>query len=437
MSIKQAKKGNVVSDKKINAAVVTRVRGTEDILDMASINLICTFISRHLATHGFAEIRTPVLEKTELFVRAVGADTDVVSKEMYTFEKGSEGSVCLRPELTAPIVRAFYEHDVSLSPWKVFQFGPAFRYERPQKGRLRQFFTYSIEVINALSVKNDVSTIVMFDRLFKKLGICDFVLQLNFLGVVEDRMHHKEALRAFLVQNDAELCETCRERREKNVLRVFDCKNEQCQRLYTKAPQLEHYLSEKSRQEWLSIQSDLQLLSVNFILNPLLVRGLDYYNGVVFEFTSDALGSQSTFCGGGRYDLSSTFGKKDLLPSIGAGIGLERIFMIMQAQQNDLLSSLKKELSVVIVPMDVAQEGLALQIVENLTAQDICAQVIFDGAGIKQKMKRADKIGADFVVIIGERELLSGIVSVKNMKSGESTEVAIAQLATHVRHRQL
>jgi histidyl-tRNA synthetase len=432
MSTKQTQKGKVVSDLKSNDAVVTRVRGTEDILDMAPIRAVCEFISRHLSIHGFSELRTPVLEKTELFVRAVGAETDVVSKEMYTFDSQSEGSICLRPELTAPIVRAFYEHAVTLAPWKVFQFGPAFRHERPQKGRLRQFFTYSIEVINALHVRNDVAIILMFDRLFKKLGIADFILQLNFLGVVADRQQHRAALKDFLIAHDAELCETCRSRREKNVLRVFDCKNETCQRLYKNAPQLEQYLSENSAAEWAQIQNDLRLLSVNFVLNPLLVRGLDYYNGVVFEFTSDALGSQSTFCGGGRYDLSATFGKTELLPSIGAGIGLERVLMILEAQKNPILEHAQKQLSVVIVPMDQAQEGLALQLVEHLNSQEICAQVIFDGAGMKQKMKRADKIGALFAIVIGEREQQEGVVQVKNMQTGNADSVPLAQVAKYL-----
>ena len=226
---------------------INRVRGTEDDLDVAVLNRVMTKISAILHQHGFDEMRTPALEKTELFVRAVGTDTDIVSKEMYTFESQSEGSICLRPELTAPMVRAFYEHGIDRAPWKVFQFGPAFRHERPQKGRLRQFFTFSIEVMNALSVGYDVAALVMFDRMFKQLDIKDFVLNLNFLGVVQDRQNHRVALKEFLVQNDSVLCETCRARREKNVLRVFDCKNVNCQALYQTAPQLESFLCDTSK----------------------------------------------------------------------------------------------------------------------------------------------------------------------------------------------
>ena len=412
---------------------ISRVRGTEDVLEMSLLNPVINAISSVLVQHGFEEIRTPVLEKTELFVRAVGTDTDIVSKEMYTFQSQSEGSICLRPELTAPMVRAFYEHGVDRAPWKVFQFGPAFRHERPQKGRLRQFFTFSIEVMNAQSVGYDVATILMFDRMFKKLGIKDFVLNLNFLGVASDRQQHRTALKDFLMQHDAGVCETCRARREKNVLRVFDCKNESCQALYQKAPQLDGYLSEQSQVEWTRIKIDLQLFGVNFILNPMLVRGLDYYNGVVFEFTSDALGSQSTFCGGGRYDLSASFSKKEQLPSIGAGIGLERIVMILQAQENQLVTHKQKNTCVAIVPMDASQERLALQLADQLWADGCVADVIFDGAGMKQKMRRADKMQAPFVCVIGEREVAAGVASVKNMATGEAQDVVLRDISTFIK----
>ena len=408
---------------------INRVRGTEDALDVAVLNRVMTKISAILHQHGFDEMRTPALEKTELFVRAVGTDTDIVSKEMYTFESQSEGSICLRPELTAPMVRAFYEHGIDRAPWKVFQFGPAFRHERPQKGRLRQFFTFSIEVMNALSVGYDVAALVMFDRMFKQLDIKDFVLNLNFLGVVQDRQNHRVALKEFLVQNDSVLCETCRARREKNVLRVFDCKNVNCQALYQTAPQLESFLCDTSKIEWDRIKTDLQLMGVNFILNPLLVRGLDYYNGVVFEFTSDALGAQSTFCGGGRYDLSASFGKKEPLPSVGAGIGFERICMILEAQSNPLVTDSVSSKCVAIVPMDPAQERAALLLADDLWRAGITADLVFDGAGMKQKMKRADKMQAPFVCVLGDREVAAGVASIKNMTSGESTEVVLRDVA--------
>ena len=409
---------------------INRVRGTEDALNVTVLNRVISSIASVLHQHGFDEIRTPVLEKTELFVRAVGTDTDIVSKEMYTFESQSEGSICLRPELTAPMVRVFYEHGIDAAPWKVFQFGPAFRHERPQKGRLRQFFTFSVEVMNAQSVGNDIAALVMFDRMFKQIGIKDFVLHINFLGVLEDRVQHREALKDFLTVNDATLCETCRARREKNVLRVFDCKNATCQTLYQTAPQLEEYLCAESKTEWKRIQTDLQLLGVNFILNPLLVRGLDYYNGVVFEFTSDALGSQSTFCGGGRYDLSASFGQKNTLPSVGAGIGFERVCMILEAQQNPLIMEKDTSSCVALVPMDPAQEQAALLLADDLWRAGLTADVVFDGAGMKQKMRRADKMGAPFVCVLGEREVAAGVASIKNMATGETSEVVLREVAT-------
>jgi len=415
--------------------LITRVRGTEDLLDLTSWNKVCAVMHKILAVHAFSEIRTPSIEKTELFVRAVGTDTDIVSKEMYTFASQSEGSICLRPELTAPMVRAFYENTAAQSPWKVFQFGPAFRHERPQKGRNRQFYTCSIEVMNAPSLGHDIAFITMLNRMFAALGIKDFVLNLNFLGVSEDRSSHRLALREFLVKNDAELCQTCRVRRDKNVLRVFDCKNEVCQALYKGAPQLSEYFCENSAAEWARLQKELQLLSVNFILNPMLVRGLDYYNGVVFEFTSNELGSQSTFCGGGRYDLSAALGKKEALPCVGAGVGLERVMMILESQKNILVSAEALLHLVAIVPLDAAQESLALQVADSLFEAGVTAEIIFDGVGIKQKMKRADRFNAAFAVVLGDREALAGVAMVKTMATGENAEVALRDLAAFLQRK--
>jgi histidyl-tRNA synthetase len=415
--------------------VITRVRGTEDLLNLTSWNKVCAVMHKVLAAHAFSEIRTPSLEKTELFVRAVGTDTDIVSKEMYTFASQSEGSICLRPELTAPMVRAFYESGTELSPWKVFQFGPAFRHERPQKGRNRQFYTCSIEVMNAPSLGHDIAFIAMLNRMFVALGIKDFVLNLNFLGVAEDRSLHRSALREFLVKNDVALCETCRVRRDKNVLRVFDCKNEQCQALYKNAPKLSEYFSENSAAEWARLQKELQLLSVNFILNPMLVRGLDYYNGVVFEFTSNELGSQSTFCGGGRYDLSAALGKKDALPCVGAGVGLERVMMILESQQHPLVTSAESSRLIAIVPMDAAQESLAFQVADSLFEAGLTTEIIFDGSGMKQKMKRADRFNAAFTLVLGDREAAAGVAMVKNMATGESAEVALRDLAAFLQKK--
>lgn len=414
---------------------ITRVRGTEDLLDLTSWNAVYAVMRKVLVLHAFSEIRTPSIEKTELFVRAVGTDTDIVSKEMYTFASQSEGSICLRPELTAPMVRAFYENSIEKTPWKVYQFGPAFRHERPQKGRNRQFYTCSIEVMNAPALGHDISLITMLDRMFKALGIKDYVLNLNFLGIASDRSAHRIALREFLVQHDALVCETCRVRRDKNVLRVFDCKNDQCQALYKKAPQLAEFLCENSATEWARLQMELRLLSVNYILNPLLVRGLDYYNGVVFEFTSNELGSQSTFCGGGRYDLSESLGKKDALPCIGAGVGLERVMMILESQKHPLVTRILKSNLVAIVPMDAAQESLALQLADNLFEAGLIVEVIFDGAGMKQKMKRADKFNAAFTLVLGDREAQAGVAMVKDMMSGENIEIALRDIANILKQK--
>src|SRR3984957_10422043 len=317
-----------------------RVKGTQDFLDLRLFNFIVEEAKAQLQTYHFTEIATPLIESVELFKRSLGVYTDVVSKEMFLIPSRHEDdeAMCLRPEATASILRAFIENGVQQVPWKVFTWGPMFRYERPQKGRYRQFHQVSMEVVGASSVAQDVWFITMLDRLFhEKLHLNNYALLINYLGCFEDRKTYQVELRNFLDSADAAtICDACRERKEKNIMRIFDCKSPTCQKIYEQAPTISECLCSRCAAEWAQLQDQLHILSVTYAHKPTLVRGLDYYSKTVFEFVSYDLGAQNTFCGGGRYDqLVSQLGGTQDQPSIGAAIGIERLMLLLDAQHNN------------------------------------------------------------------------------------------------------
>lgn len=410
-----------------------RIKGTQDILDYRLIEGVLQIIDRHLKNYNFAQISTPILESVSLFERGLGVATDVVSKEMFIVQsKSDREQICLRPEITAGTVRAFIEQQGSLVlPWKVFSYGPAFRYERPQKGRLRQFHQVSIESLGTAIVAYDAFFISMLSNLFsEKLAIEHCVLQINFLGQLEDREIFKTHLYAFLSEHDAILCETCKQRKESNILRIFDCKVEACGNLYKNAPKITDYLTPASQAEWQMVQDQLLQLSVTFVHNPYLVRGLDYYNKTVFEFIGLALGAQNTFCGGGRYDtLAQQLGSKEQIPAFGAGIGMERLLIVLEGQEEKF--SAKRSSLVCIVPCAEEQNGTALLIADSLQAAGVCVDVLLDVASLKSKLRKADKLQATYAVVIGEQEQAENFVMVKNMMTGKDEKVSQADLENY------
>jgi histidyl-tRNA synthetase len=403
--------------------MITRVRGTEDVLDLRLYNFMLDQIKHHLTVYNFHQIDTPILEHTDLFVRAVGTETDIVSKEMYVFQTASGESLCLRPEGTSSIIRAYVENSVEQAPWKVFIHGPMFRHERPQKGRWRQFNQMSIEVINTPSIEQDVHFLKMLDTLFcDVLKLENSVLKLNFLGCSEDRKAHREALVAFLETIKDSICAQCLVRKDKNTLRIFDCKNEECKKQYHQAPKITDHLCATCAQEWQQLQTLLNVLSVSYVLDPTLVRGLDYYNKTVFEFVSRDLGSQDAFCGGGRYCLGKEMDAKTDLPSIGVGFGMGRMLMLVEKNLNKL--TLPQEAALhIIIPFAAEQKQLALLLAHELQANGLCVDVLLEEASISNMMKRANKMGAKFALIIGPDEQQEGTVSIKNMLKGETTVV--------------
>ncbi len=404
-----------------------RVKGVFDnFFDMSYWNGVRKKIESHLKQYNFSEIETPLLEYVSLFERGLGYETDVVSKQMFIVEtKGSkDDKICLRPEGTAGTMRAFLELQAQLStPFKVFSYGSMFRYERPQKGRLRQFHQMNLEVIGASSIQYDAWLIKMLHVLFlEKLNIDSFVLKINFLGQLEDRQAYSKALQTFLEEKREHLCQTCQVRLEKNVLRVLDCKSSDCQTIIENAPELSDFLSEKSKQEWQELCDLLHELSVTFMHDPQLVRGLDYYNKTVFEFVSTDLGAQSAFCAGGRYDgLAKQLGSKSEVPSLGCAIGIERLLLMLEAKKEQLSES--KDLLICIIPFDQEQHTLALLLADDLISKGKCADVLLEDQKVKNKMKKANNLGAHFVLLLGKEEQENNTVTVKNMMSGEEKVV--------------
>jgi histidyl-tRNA synthetase len=404
--------------------MISSVRGTEDVLDLTLTTFILNRASSYFEQNNFSQISTPILEHSKLFFHSLGQQTDVVSKEMYVFDAADkEDSICLRPEATAAVIRACHENRIDRFPWKVFSYGPMFRKERPQKGRLRQFHQINLEIVGSLSTAQDAHFIKMLDTFFTdKLIIENYVLKLNFLGCFDDRTKYRAYLVAFLDTIKDQLCQNCLQRKDTNPLRVFDCKNETCKALYVHAPKLTDHLCVACNEEWLQLRDLLQLLSVNFIVDNSLVRGLDYYQKTVFEFTSKELGAQNAFCGGGRYSLGKEVGARNNYECIGAALGMERLIMLLELNKAKLPLPQSPAL-LVIMPIKKEQDPLALLLNETLQRQGLCTEILYEKASVSNMMKKANRLGAKYVLTLGEDEQQNGTVTVKNMQSGETTSI--------------
>lgn len=421
-----------------------KVKGTADnFFEMAYWNGVIKKIMTHLKRYNFQEIEIPLIEHTELFERGLGVETDVISKQMFLIANKSgddQGNgttlypICLRPEATAGTMRAFLEHqnDIKL-PCRVFCYGPMFRYERPQKGRLREFHQMNLEIIGASSILQDAHLIKMLQVLFMEvLDIQDFVLKINFLGQPQDRALYSQSLIATLTPLKDQLCEVCAVRLEKNPLRILDCKSQTCQELAKQAPKLKEFFSEETKQEFQLLLDTLQELAVTFIIDDQLVRGLDYYNKTVFEFVSVNLGAQNTFCGGGRYDgLAQQLGSKTEIPALGCAIGIERLLMILE-NKKDKFSEPFAALTC-IIPMDQAQNKLALHLADHLASQGLTVEILVEDQKIKNKMKKASDLKATYALIIGEEEQKNNSVMVKNMITGSQEMVLQNQIVNYLK----
>jgi len=395
--------------------MIKKVKGTQDLLSMKPYDALCTAASDHFSTAHFSHIQTPIIEPLALFKRSVGEETDIVGKEMYTFATNDKEVLCLRPEATASTIRAFFEAGITQRPWQVFSYGPMFRHERPQKGRWRQFSQFNVEAIGISSIAQDARFIAQLNDFFsRRLGMCDYVLSINYLGTAEDRLAHKTALKDFLAARLETLCSTCLVRANANVLRIFDCKNEGCQTIYQSAPLLTHYLSPESEKKWQELNAMLDVLSISRIHNPLLVRGLDYYNNVVFEFSSPLLGAQSTFCGGGQYDLSKAFEQKQALPAIGAAFGIERLLLLLETA--GLLPQAPEAPVIGVLALEEALMPLALLADQTLQRAGLTSTLLV--GGLNKGLKKANAEALRLVVLIGENEKNEGTLQIKDMLTG-------------------
>lgn len=422
--------------------MLTKIKGTQDFLDLTLFNFLLATTQKQLALYNFHEIATPLIEPTALFHRSLGLQTDVVSKEMYyattAHATDAAESICLRPEATASTMRAFVNAHTAQPgtlniPWKVFSWGPMFRHERPQKGRYRQFHQINIEVIGADAIAQDAQLITLLDRLFsEKLLLSSYALLVNFMGCATDRTAFTTVLHDFLTAHQAELCANCTERKEKNILRVFDCKNESCQALYATGPAITDHLCAACAAEWQTLTELLQQLSVSFSHKPTLVRGFDYYSKTVFEFVSINLGAQNTFCGGGRYNsLATDMGAKHDYPSIGAAIGIERVLLLLE--QIPQLPLPHKPALTVILPFGIEQQALCLQLADTLHAHGIVAELLLEQQSLKNMLRKADKLGARYCVLVGPDEQASGVVTVKDMVNATEKKVAQIDLVAELR----
>ena len=374
---------------------------------------------------GFSQIRTPIFEYTDLFARGVGDTTDIVNKEMYSFVDKGDNHITLKPESTAAVVRAFLEHSMyaDTQPTKLYYISPTFRYERPQAGRQRQFHQFGVEMFGTDSPTADAEVIAMGHTLLKRLGINKVELHINSLGGPECRKKYNETLKAFLQSKKEHLCPLCQERMEKNPLRVLDCKNETCQQHLKDAPTVLSTLGEECKAHFDRLQALLKAMNIPFVVDPGIVRGLDYYTKTVFEFVSNDIGAQGTVCGGGRYDkLVEEIGGKHV-PAVGFGAGMERLLIVRDAENNAPLQEAARDIFIGYRGEEAMVE--AFKLVNSLRQAGISAESDHLQRSIKAQMKYANKIGARYSMIIGESELEERNVHLKEMESGNEVTIPL------------
>src|SRR5436305_2320974 len=422
--------------------MIKAVRGTRDLLppETALWNFVEGAVRDVFRAYNFDEIRTPIFESTELFARGVGEETDVVAKEMYTWEDRGRAqsdrgqSLTLRPENTASVVRAYIEHklwDRGLN--KLYYIGPQFRRERPQKGRYRQFYQIGAEVIGPASAGSesparDAEVLEMLATLLDRLGITDWNLELNSVGTPADRAKFNEALRAALDPVKEKMCTDCQRRAVTNPLRVFDCKVPEDQALIEKLPRITQFLGEDSRKHFEAVQEILTKVGVEFHINDRLVRWLDYYTRTAFEFTHGALGAQNAILGGGRYDgLSEALGGP-AAPGIGFAIGEDRLVMSM----TESADSVARKPDVYIAPLGAGMNKEAARLARELRRHDIVVELGDESFRLKKSLETASKLGARYALIAGENELSTGVFALKNLGTGEQVSVPRTELAKRI-----
>lgn len=409
------------------ALITKAVKGTKDVLpgEIYKNQYIESTALDVAERFGFKEIRTPVFEHTELFQRGVGDTTDVVQKEMYTFDDKGGRSITLRPEGTAGAARSFLENGLcnETLPQKVCYLTSCYRYEKPQAGRLREFHQFGVECFGAQSPLADAEIISLANTFFKELGVKDLTLEINSIGCPECRAEYHKALREYFGARKDELCDTCKDRLERNPMRILDCKSPVCSEIAKGAPVVLDYLCDECKEHFEKVKSYLNALHIEFTVNPKIVRGLDYYTKTVFEFISNSIGAQGTVCGGGRYDglIEELGGQKT--PSLGFGLGIERLMLLMEAQGCAFPKENAPDLF--IAAMGEKAQLKAVEIANDMREEGFTCLYDVNGRGLRAQMKYANKLGAKYTVVLGDDEVQSGIAKLKNMENSEETEIAL------------
>ncbi len=409
------------------ALITKAVKGTKDILpgEIYKTQYIESTALDVAERFGFKEIRTPVFEHTELFQRGVGDTTDVVQKEMYTFDDKGGRSITLRPEGTAGAARSFLENGLcnDTLPQKVCYLTSCYRYEKPQAGRLREFHQFGVECFGAQSPLADAEIISLANTFFKELGVKDLALEINSIGCPTCRAEYHKALKAYFEGRKDKLCDTCKDRLERNPMRILDCKSPVCSEIAKDAPVVLDYLCDECREHFEKVKSYLNAQNIAFKVNPRIVRGLDYYTKTVFEFISESIGAQGTVCGGGRYDglIEELGGQKT--PSLGFGLGIERLMLLMEAQGCEFPKESMPDLF--IAALGEKAQLKAVEIANDMREEGFTCLYDVNGRGLRAQMKYANKLGAKYTIVLGDDEVESGIAKLKNMESGEETEIAL------------
>lgn len=409
------------------ALITKAIKGTKDILPAESyknqyIESTCLSVAEKF---GYKEMRTPVFEHTELFQRGVGDTTDVVQKEMYTFDDKGGRSITLRPEGTAGAARAFLENGLcnEALPQKICYLTSCYRYEKPQAGRLREFHQFGIECFGATSPLADAEMISLAKNVFDELGVKDLHLEINSIGCPTCRGEYHKALKEYFGARKDELCDTCRDRLDRNPMRILDCKSPVCSEIAAGAPVVLDYLCDDCREHFENVKKYLGAMNIEYTVNPQIVRGLDYYTKTVFEFIADSIGAQGTVCGGGRYDglIEELGGQKT--PSLGFGMGLERLQLVMDAQGCEYPDAGKADLF--IVAMGDKAKLKAVEIAKDMREEGFSVLYDLNDRSIRAQMKYADKVGARFNVVIGDNEIETDKAELKNMTTGEKNEISL------------
>ena len=407
------------------ALITKAIKGTKDVLpkDVHKNQYIEATALDIASKFGYKEIRTPVFEHTELFQRGVGDTTDVVQKEMYTFDDKGGRSITLRPEGTSGAVRSYLENGLcnEALPQKVCYLTSCYRYEKPQAGRLREFHQFGVECFGSASPLADAEIIALAKSLFDTLGVKDLSLEINSIGCPTCRAEYHKALKEYFSSRKDELCDTCKSRLDRNPMRILDCKSPICHEIAEGAPVVIDYLCDECKEHFENVQKYLKAQNIEYTINPQIVRGLDYYTKTVFEFVSNSIGAQGTVCGGGRYDgLVEELGGQHT-PSLGCAIGIERLMLLMEAQGCEFPEAEKPDLFIVALGEKATLK--AVEIAKDIREEGFSALLDLNQRSVRAQMKYADKLGAKFNVVIGDNEVEAKTAKLKNMQTGEETEI--------------